>query len=192
MNIPVDDLLIKLGKSKIWSTSSPLPSLSQPFQEKVCKQDVSVHLKVQHQGQGRFLVTGEARALFEGLCGRCLDSAEKEVQATINEVFLPDTYKNNISSEQEYRYYSTTAHSLPLDEVISEALLLELPLQLYCKEDCPGLCQYCGEKLTNELHCCKEISSKEEQNVEQSTFQTALEALLDLPWQSKDDVQNKK
>ena len=36
---------------------------------------------------------------------------------------------------------------LDLRESVREALLLELPITPYCREDCPGLCPSCGAEL---------------------------------------------
>lgn len=37
---------------------------------------------------------------------------------------------------------------LDIDEQLEEALLLEFPSKLLCREDCPGLCPKCGRPLS--------------------------------------------
>jgi uncharacterized protein len=38
---------------------------------------------------------------------------------------------------------------LDLRATVREALLLELPITPYCREDCPGLCPRCGAELAS-------------------------------------------
>ncbi len=48
------------------------------------------------------------------------------------------------------------ADQMDMREVVREQLLLNLPDQIFCKEDCKGLCQKCGANL-NLIDCsCKE------------------------------------
>ena len=51
------------------------------------------------------------------------------------------------------------ADELDLREVIREQILLNLPDQIFCKEDCKGLCQKCGANL-NLIDCsCNETET---------------------------------
>ena len=43
-------------------------------------------------------------------------------------------------------------HVLDIGEVVRQAVLLEVPMQVLCRPDCAGLCQTCGQDL-NEGSC---------------------------------------
>ncbi|MGQ0540872.1 MAG: DUF177 domain-containing protein, partial [Blastocatellia bacterium] len=46
--------------------------------------------------------------------------------------------------------------SLDLNEIVREQILLNLPQQIFCKEDCKGLCPKCGANI-NLIDCnCNE------------------------------------
>jgi uncharacterized protein len=45
---------------------------------------------------------------------------------------------------------------IDLTDLVREQILLDLPTQILCQEDCKGLCQKCGANL-NEVNCnCEE------------------------------------
>ena len=39
--------------------------------------------------------------------------------------------------------------SVDLEPVLRDALVLKLPFQPLCSDDCPGLCQECGQRLAD-------------------------------------------
>ena len=41
---------------------------------------------------------------------------------------------------------------IDLTDLVREQILLDLPTQILCREDCKGLCQKCGANL-NEVNC---------------------------------------
>ncbi|MBR3755030.1 MAG: DUF177 domain-containing protein, partial [Clostridia bacterium] len=40
------------------------------------------------------------------------------------------------------------------DELVTEDILLGLPTRHLCKEDCKGVCQYCGKNLNHDSCSC--------------------------------------
>ena len=89
-------------------------------------------------------------------CGRCLSPARTVVDNQFSQEFLPtvDIYtglaEEMLTDPDEPRIGPN--HILDLTEAIRQDIVLQLPLQPRCREDCAGLCPRCGENL-NEVRC---------------------------------------
>ncbi len=77
---------------------------------------------------GGALIEGEVSAMLKGICGRCLAPAECEVRAGAVCIF------KETGKEEE----------IDISEDIRAELVLELPMNLLCSDDCLGLCPECG------------------------------------------------
>ena len=105
------------------------------------------------------LVRGEARAVIQSPCARCLTPTETTVTAEVDEAFLRD--KGDGEAEPDEDQYTYTGHVLELDDAVRTAILLELPSRILCKEDCRGLCAQCGANLNvNVCSCQKDLTSR--------------------------------
>ncbi|MEU1017956.1 YceD family protein [Streptomyces sp. NPDC005900] len=104
------------------------------------------------------LVTGTARASAQGECVRCLEPLELELDADFQEMFsYPDADDRGRSSaepaddaeEDEDRLFLEDG-LFDLEPVLRDAVVLALPMQPVCQEDCPGLCSQCGVRLADD------------------------------------------
>jgi uncharacterized protein len=91
------------------------------------------------------LVRGHARASITTPCGRCLNAAKFDVDAELAVLMIrrgsdhrPVADEDELTPEEEDREFFT-GDELVLDEVVREHLVLELPMQPLCREDCPGI-----------------------------------------------------
>lgn len=92
------------------------------------------------------LVTGTARASVDGECARCLEPIHDEVEVTFQELFVYD--EGDLSEDEEI---STLEDDLlDLEPLLRDAVVLALPFQPLCAEDCPGLCPDCGARLADD------------------------------------------
>ncbi len=95
------------------------------------------------------LVTGTARAGLEGECVRCLEEIHREVEADFQELYLyPDQVDDPEGEDDEVSVLE--GDLLDLEPLLRDAVVLELPLQPLCMDDCPGLCPECGARLADE------------------------------------------
>ncbi|TXJ07665.1 MAG: DUF177 domain-containing protein [Aeromicrobium sp.] len=88
------------------------------------------------------LVTGSASATVEGECVRCLNEIEFPLDVRFQELYVygePD--EDELALEDEI---------LDLDPVLRDAVVLELPQNPLCSQDCPGLCIECGARLADD------------------------------------------
>lgn len=86
-----------------------------------------------------FTVTGE--------CMRCLEPVKKTFTASFG-----DDLDDQSADETGYSVVNDT---VILDKIVEDAVILEMPKTLLCKEDCLGICPECGANL-NYIDCkCK-------------------------------------
>ncbi len=104
------------------------------------------------------LVTGTARASATGECVRCLESVERELDTDFQEMFsYPDADDRNRAKaepgddaeDDEDRLYLEDG-LFDLEPLLRDAVVLALPLQPVCRENCLGLCPDCGLSLNDD------------------------------------------
>jgi uncharacterized protein len=105
---------------------------------------VPVILDVSHTTSGwslrlRFDVT------LAGPCMRCLEPAERVVAIDAREVDQP-------GGGEDLRSPYIQDEVLDVRSWARDALALDLPSTIVCKEDCAGLCAVCGENLNANPH----------------------------------------
>ena len=123
-------------------------------------QDVPVELEVRLESvMEGVLVTGTARAWAEGECVRCLEPLRLDVEADFQEMFsYPDAddrgrahraEPGDDAEDDEDRLFLEDG-LFDLEPVLRDAVVLALPMQPVCQEDCPGLCAECGVRLADD------------------------------------------
>lgn len=104
------------------------------------------------------LVTGTARAGAEGGCVRCLEPVELGLEADFQELFTyPDAddrgrviaEPGDDAEDDEDRFFLEDG-LFDLEPLLRDAVVLALPMQPVCQEDCPGLCFECGARLADD------------------------------------------
>lgn len=121
---------------------------------------VELELRLESVMEG-VLVTGTARAVAEGECVRCLEPLQLELEADFQEMFsYPDADDRGRpkaepaddaegSAEDEDRLFIEDG-LFDLEPLLRDAVVLALPMQPVCQEDCEGLCSECGVRLSDE------------------------------------------
>jgi uncharacterized protein len=94
------------------------------------------------------LVTGTAQAPLAGECVRCLEPISDEIEVRFQELFV---YDDHALPEDEDNEVSMLQDDLvDLEPLLRNAVVLALPFQPLCEEDCPGLCPECGARLADD------------------------------------------
>jgi uncharacterized protein len=94
------------------------------------------------------LVTGTAHATLDGECARCLEPISDDIEVRFQELFV---YEDHALPEDEDDEVSMLQDDLvDLEPILRDAVVLALPFQPLCKEDCPGLCPECGALLADD------------------------------------------
>ena len=111
---------------------------------------VTLDLRLEAVMEG-VLVTGTAVAALEGECVRCLEVIVDEVDVTFQELFVYDDHTRSPAGDgQEDGVSRLEADLLDLEPLLRDAVVLALPFQPLCEDDCPGLCVDCGARLADD------------------------------------------
>jgi uncharacterized protein len=94
------------------------------------------------------LVTGTARAVLEGECARCLEPISDEIEVRFQELFVYDDH--DVDPDEEFEVSTLQDDLVDLEPLLRDAVVLALPFQPLCTEDCPGLCAECGVRLADD------------------------------------------
>lgn len=101
-------------------------------------------------------VKGEITAEIAAECTRCLQSVEQKLLIPFKSSFVTaENYTAAKEAELQENDLDITifeGDKIDLTEFVREQLLLNLPEQIFCKEDCRGLCEKCGAN-RNLLDC---------------------------------------
>ncbi len=156
-------MLIDLTKSENWESSFDI-SLSP---DEIDLLSDSAKLKNHINARGKWEkkiaqtdVEGEIFARVEGECSRCLEAVEINLTIPFKAVFVaPENYTEAREAElhaDDLEVSIFDDDKIDLREIVREQILLNLPAQVFCTEDCEGLCQKCGANL-NLIDCnCEE------------------------------------
>jgi uncharacterized protein len=97
------------------------------------------------------LLTGTARAELEGECSRCLEPIEDDVEVALQQLYVYDDDEDHSSEEDdELDIGRLEGDLLDLEPLLRDAVVLALPFQPLCQDDCPGLCAECGARLADD------------------------------------------
>jgi len=106
---------------------------------------------------GEIRVSGRLVVLMEADCDRCLEPARFPIDSDFTLYYRPvdEGYgdeKEIDAGEAEMGFYD--GEGLELNEVLREFVLLSLPMQRVCSENCKGICPECGQNRNQtECHC---------------------------------------
>lgn len=96
------------------------------------------------------LVTGTAKAALEGECARCLEEISEDIAVTFQELFVYDDIRDAAEAEEDDEVSMLQDDLVDLEPLLRDAVVLALPFQPLCQDDCPGLCAECGARLADE------------------------------------------
>jgi uncharacterized protein len=106
------------------------------------------------------LLSADLYAIAKGECIRCLDPLEIVIDRQIQELYRyeptaengarrrkkpPMVADEDIDLEAEDELWMD-GNIMDLERPIRDAIVLDLPVNPLCSQDCKGLCQVCGEK----------------------------------------------
>ena len=109
---------------------------------------------------GEIRVKGKVKAELESECDRCLGRASFSIDEPFDlfyrradSVSAEDGEEIAIDAgEAEMGFYEPPG--LQLEDILREYLLLQLPMQRVCDENCRGICPICGANRNDtECHC---------------------------------------
>ncbi len=154
-----------IGLTHIPDRGYPLDAAVSPQALHLLQDDVVVHAPIRVQGRLRKVAEqvffeGQIRGRVTAPCGRCLEDAQMDFEAEAQGVFLPPSALAPGADEpgpetDELDLYRHDGAAVDLRPLVREQVVLALPVQPLCREDCAGLCQVCGANRNVEACTCQ-------------------------------------
>ncbi|MBQ6809273.1 MAG: DUF177 domain-containing protein [Clostridia bacterium] len=108
--------------------------------------DVKVEGKIKNIA-GVLTIKAKITCTFTSICDRCMEEASMPLEAKLDTIFdLNEAKDDSLTLENGKIDLIRTAY---------DALSLEVPMVILCKEDCKGICPDCGVNLNNEDCRCE-------------------------------------
>ena len=111
------------------------------------KVDIDLRLEAVMEG---VLVTGTAQVELVGECARCLEPIEDNLQVDIQELFVYDDSEPARGDDLDDEVSRLEGDLIDFEPLLRDAVVLALPFQPLCRDDCPGLCIECGARLADD------------------------------------------
>ena len=112
--------------------------------------EVELDLRLEAVMEG-VLVSGTATAALDGECVRCLEPISDDVEVTFQELFVyTDRHDAPADEAEDDGVSRLEGDLLDLEPLLRDAVVLALPFQPLCEDDCPGLCTECGARLADD------------------------------------------
>ena len=106
--------------------------------------DLDLRLEAVMEG---VLVTGTARATLTGECARCLEPLTEDTEVRFQELFV---YEDHALPGEDDEVSTLQGDLVDLEPLLRDAVVLALPFQPLCEDDCPGMCPDCGVRLKDD------------------------------------------
>lgn len=106
---------------------------------------------------GEIRVKGHLKVAMEADCDRCLELAQFPLDVDFDLFYRPQEERSRANEEvaiddgeAQIAFYE--GGGLELKEILREHILLTLPMQRVCRDDCRGICPACGQN-RNQVNC---------------------------------------
>lgn len=104
--------------------------------------DLTLDLRLESVSEG-VLVSGTVSGKVAGECARCLTDIDESLTVNVQELFAyADSATTETTDEDEIPRLQDDM--IDLEPTLRDAVVLALPVNPLCREDCPGLCPDCG------------------------------------------------
>ncbi len=107
---------------------------------------------------GEIRLHGSLKVTVEAPCDRCLEPVSLPIANPFDLVYMPASEAAEGGEDEideaaaEVGYYE--GNGLQLNDVLREVVLLALPMQLVCNENCKGICPVCGQNRNQRSCAC--------------------------------------
>ena len=121
---------------------------------------IEVDMRLESVAEG-ILLSADLYAIAKGECIRCLDPVEITVERKIQELYRYEPTNDKGGKRKKHSSRTDNSDEIDLDAVdelwldgnemnleipIRDAVVLDLPVNPLCSDECLGLCPNCGEK----------------------------------------------
>ena len=170
MLINLSDLYSHEGKEKTYTPEIEMDVFQAPDgdYEIVSKEPVRLHIR--NLGDRKLFMEGEAHLVLSIPCDRCLEAVKVPFDLDIEEELDMNKSGEERAADLDEQHY-LDGYTLDVDQLLSNELLLNLPMKVLCREDCRGICNRCGTNLNYGSCSCDQSSPDPRMSVIQDLFQ---------------------
>jgi uncharacterized protein len=158
MRIDVADLKKSPGESIEVELSSHLPDLEFQGEKLSFDGPARVFAKISNTGRA-LIVKGKVTGALKVHCGRCLEPFSLPLEVQLSEVYYPaddeDFPAVDPSAEEAQDWIPFSGNVLDITPEVLKSILLEMPMRFLCREECRGLCSFCGQNLNRASCTCE-------------------------------------
>jgi uncharacterized protein len=104
--------------------------------------DLDLDLRLESVSEG-VLVSGTISGPVKGECGRCLREINDSVVVNVQELYAYENSTTDTTTDED-EVGRMQDDLIDLEPALRDAVVLTLPTNPLCREDCPGLCTECG------------------------------------------------
>ncbi len=148
---------LQLGKVRFSETFAPG---AIEFFDPQLKQNAPVEssgVAEMSQATQEIRVNGHVKTRIDMACDRCLEPATFPIDADFSLLYRPAStlgghHEEVLLNKEESEVGFYEGEGLELRDVLREEILLLLPMQRVCSEDCQGICPVCGQN-RNQVAC---------------------------------------
>jgi uncharacterized protein len=90
------------------------------------------------------LVSGPITGTWTVRCARCLTERTQPFSVDVSELFTSETSVDADDDDLDDEGYPLVGGSIDLDQLVRDAVGVEMPFAPLCRPDCKGLCPECG------------------------------------------------
>jgi DUF177 domain-containing protein len=133
------------------------------FEEEEVEQDGPLHAagvaELLANTDGEVRIRGTLSVRMKAACDRCLGEALFPLDAKLDLFYRPMSYIARDEEieidegEAEIGFYE--GEGMELEDILREQVLLLLPMQKVCRDDCKGICPICGQDRNQTACQCK-------------------------------------
>ena len=143
--INLHELPRRAGEMREYDLSFPAPEpIGIPLLEIRREEPIEIHFRAESVDDG-VLITGEVQSRASGECGRCLAAIDQEIDQKFQELFLYESRASD-QNEDDDELFVLDGDVADIETAIRDAVILSMPINPLCSQDCEGLCSTCGEK----------------------------------------------
>ena len=146
MRVPVTDLVGHPGETRELQRAVPADAFgSDPWGPTIATVEdpieLDLHLDAVVEG---ILVRGTLRFTVQLPCARCLALQQRRLDVEVAELFVDPTKREDDEEDDPGYELVDDLTAIDLTTMVRDALLIDLPVRVVCREDCQGLCPVCG------------------------------------------------
>jgi uncharacterized protein len=106
--------------------------------------DLQLDLHMDSVSEGVY-VSGAISGPVDGECSRCLIDFHETMTVNVAELFAYEDSTTDETTEED-EVGRLQGDLIDLEPTLRDAVVLALPVNPLCREDCPGLCPECGTR----------------------------------------------